>query len=298
MGNTALTQNVVGIDEKVKAAAGDTTPGYLDAKVDGSTITVTGNQLVRAALTGGVTTVGNAATVVTNANLTGIVTSTGNATAIADAAIALAKLANGTAGNVVTYSAGGAIAVAATGTSGQILTSNGAGAAPTFQTPAGGSDLTLVSVTSGSGTNTGDITIAADNHYKVIFSFTGNPVNTSVTLAFNSDTTGTDYQYWRITRTFSGTPTVTTTGSSGAASVPVSDDINNGDQLVGAMEINTWDNLADANNFAGFKLWGEGHSNDSTELMGQYTAAAVTNFEFQFSTTTDYNVYLYRYEKT
>lgn len=90
---------------------------------------------------------GNAATVTTNANLTGIVTSTGNATSIADGAIALAKLANGTAGNVVTYSAAGAITVAATGTSGQVLTSNGAGAAPTFQTPAAGSGPTYVRLT-------------------------------------------------------------------------------------------------------------------------------------------------------
>jgi len=55
-------------------------------------------------LTGGVTSVGNATTVVTNANLTGDVTSTGNATAIAsdviinadvksDAAIAMSKTA-------------------------------------------------------------------------------------------------------------------------------------------------------------------------------------------------------------
>lgn len=81
---------------------------------------------------------GNAATVTTNANLTGPVTSVGNATAIANGAIALAKLANGTAGNVVTYDAAGVIAAAATGTAGQVLTSNGAGAAPTFQTAAGG----------------------------------------------------------------------------------------------------------------------------------------------------------------
>jgi len=79
---------------------------------------------------------GNAATVTTNANLTGPVTSSGNATAIANKAIALAKLADGTAGNIVTYDASGVIAVAATGTVGQVLTSGGAGVAPTMQTPA------------------------------------------------------------------------------------------------------------------------------------------------------------------
>lgn len=72
-------------------------------------------------------------TATVNADLTGIVTSVGNATAIANGAIALAKLANGTAGNVITYDAAGVIAVAATGTATHVLTSNGAGAAPTFQ---------------------------------------------------------------------------------------------------------------------------------------------------------------------
>lgn len=90
-------------------------------------------------------TTGNAATVTTNANLTGPVTSVGNATAIADGAIALSKLANGTAGNVVTYSAAGTIAVTSTGTSGQVLTSNGAGAAPTFQAPAAAGANTALS---------------------------------------------------------------------------------------------------------------------------------------------------------
>ena len=56
--------------------------------VGNATTTVT-----NANLTGDVTSVGNATTTVTNADLTGIVTSTGNATAIANGAIAIAKLA-------------------------------------------------------------------------------------------------------------------------------------------------------------------------------------------------------------
>jgi len=43
-------------------------------------------------------------------------------------------LANGTAGELITWSAAGAPDVIAAGASGQVLTSNGAGAAPTFQT--------------------------------------------------------------------------------------------------------------------------------------------------------------------
>ncbi len=108
---------------------------------DGFTLHVSANATVSGTNTGDQTNItGNAATVTTNANLTGPVTSTGNATAIASGAIALAKLANGTAGNVVTYDAAGVIAVAATGTSGQALLSNGPGTAPTFQTLPGGGD--------------------------------------------------------------------------------------------------------------------------------------------------------------
>lgn len=84
---------------------------------------------------------GNAATVTTNANLTGVVTSVGNATSIANGAIALAKLANGTDGEIPTWDSSGVITTVAVGTSGHVLTSNGAGAAPTFQAPSGGAGL-------------------------------------------------------------------------------------------------------------------------------------------------------------
>lgn len=85
-----------------------------------------------------------AGNVTTNANLTGIVTSTGNATAIADKAISYTKLADGTAGNLITWDANGVAALVATGTATHVLTSNGAGAAPTFQAPTGGSGQSFV----------------------------------------------------------------------------------------------------------------------------------------------------------
>jgi hypothetical protein len=83
------------------------------------------------AIAGGVT--GNAATVTTNANLTGIVTSAGNATAIANKAIAIAKLADGTDGELITWDATGVIATIPVGTATHVLTSGGTGVAPTFQ---------------------------------------------------------------------------------------------------------------------------------------------------------------------
>jgi len=78
-----------------------------------------------------------AGTVTTNANLTGVVTSSGNATAIADKAIAIAKLADGTDGQLITWDASGVIAAVAVGSADQVLTSNGAGAAPAFKAAAG-----------------------------------------------------------------------------------------------------------------------------------------------------------------
>ena len=85
-----------------------------------------------------------AGTVTTNANLTGVVTSCGNATAIADKAIAIAKLADGTDGELITWDTSGVIAAVAAGCNDQVLTSNGAGAAPTFQTLTPGVGLGLV----------------------------------------------------------------------------------------------------------------------------------------------------------
>lgn len=91
---------------------------------------------------------GNAATVTTNANLTGVVTSVGNATAIADKALSIAKLADGTDGELITWDATGVITTVAAGTATQVLTSNGAGAAPTFQNAAAGGQ-TLYDATAG-----------------------------------------------------------------------------------------------------------------------------------------------------
>ncbi len=54
------------------------------------------------------------------------------------ASIAVSDLADGTAGEVITWDAAGAPATVAVGTAAQVLTSNGAGAAPTFQAAAGG----------------------------------------------------------------------------------------------------------------------------------------------------------------
>ena len=71
-------------------------------------------------------------------------------------AIPYTALANGTAGNLITWSSGATPALVATGTAGQALISNGAGAAPTFETIPGVSYTapTVQVFTSGSGTYT------------------------------------------------------------------------------------------------------------------------------------------------
>lgn len=65
---------------------------------------------------------------------------------LVDDAVTLAKLAAGTAGNLITYDAAGDPAAVATGTATHVLTSNGAGAAPTFQAAGAGNDPRIIIV--------------------------------------------------------------------------------------------------------------------------------------------------------
>lgn len=78
--------------------------------------------------------IGSAGNVATAQTMQGDATIINDGTlTIANDAITLAKMASGTAGNLITYDASGDPAAVATGTAGQLLKSNGAGAAPTFQ---------------------------------------------------------------------------------------------------------------------------------------------------------------------
>ena len=85
-------------------------------------------------------------------------------------------LADGTAGELITWDATGSPATVPVGTSGFVLTSNGAGAPPTFQTS--------LNVKSGSGSVTGtdtDVTFntAFSTAPDVVVSFTGDTDYTS-----------------------------------------------------------------------------------------------------------------------
>ena len=61
-----------------------------------------------------------------------------NASQLINATVSIAKLANGTDGNLISYDANGAAVAVATGNSGQVLTSAGAGAPPTFEAASAG----------------------------------------------------------------------------------------------------------------------------------------------------------------
>jgi len=89
-------------------------------------------------------------------NLTGDVTTVEGAvaTTIAAKAVDVAMLADGTDGELITWSATGVAAVVATGSNNEILTSNGAGTAPTFQAAAAGGDMVLADVQTVTGAKT------------------------------------------------------------------------------------------------------------------------------------------------
>ena len=74
---------------------------------------------------------------VSNATHTGDVTGS-TALTIADGAVGVAKLADGTDGELITWDSLGSPATVGAGTATHVLTSNGAGNAPTFQEAAGG----------------------------------------------------------------------------------------------------------------------------------------------------------------
>lgn len=173
--------------EKTKLAQAILADGSvaLTADWDVGAFKITGTQFVSDIITGtaplivaSTTVVANlkAATVVTNANLTGVVTSTGNATAIADKALAIAKLADGTDGELITWDASGVITTVPAGTLGHALISGGAGAEPTFQEMKPVESLIVAS-----GDETTDLTTGtAKPSYRIPYAFTVTEVRASV----------------------------------------------------------------------------------------------------------------------
>jgi hypothetical protein len=107
----------------------------------------------------------------------------------------VADLANGTDGELITWSAAGAPTTVAVGTSGHVLTSNGTGAAPTFQAAAGGGGggWSYVSTTTASNDASIEFTsLDADSVYKVVVNRMI-PASASTLYLTVSDDNGTSY---------------------------------------------------------------------------------------------------------
>ena len=100
------------------------------------------------------------------------------------------------------------------GTAGQVFTSAGTGANPTWVSPA----LTLISTTSVTTSNSGDITIAASKLYKIIITINAISADDTIGLRFDSDS-GNDYQYFRHGLHTPGTNTAIDSGATNASSI-------------------------------------------------------------------------------
>lgn len=106
--------------------------------------------------------------------------------------IAIAKLADGTDGELITWDSSGVIAKVAVGTNDQVLKSNGAGAAPTFQDAGGAAGSTLLGSTTVTEAVSGSVSITPTGYKNLLvkidrMSTTGGD---GTTLLFNDVITG------------------------------------------------------------------------------------------------------------
>jgi hypothetical protein len=128
---------------------------------------------------------------------------------LVDDAVTLAKMASGTAGNLITYDASGNPAAVATGTATHVLTSNGAGLAPTFQAATGGGgDLTIVTDA------TTAVTLDGTNSYPNYIRCTS---ASAVTLTLAAGQSAAVGRYWIIRQAAVGVATVSGNDSTPAA---------------------------------------------------------------------------------
>ena len=110
-------------------------------------------------------------------------------------AVAVAALADGTDGELITWSASAVAATVAVGTATHVLTSNGSGAAPTFQAAAGGGimqqSIESLVLTGGTTTSTSYVDIPSSDG-QVTITTTGGDLLVMYTAFVRSDT---DNQY-------------------------------------------------------------------------------------------------------
>ena len=113
---------------------------------------------------------------------------------IANDAATLAKMAQGTDGNLISYDASGNPVAVATGSSGQVLTSAGAGAVPSFQTAAGGGSWVKISTVTASSSSSVDFDNVASTYKMYAVVGTGiTPATANILFQMNFGTDGTNY---------------------------------------------------------------------------------------------------------
>lgn len=92
---------------------------------------------------------------------------------ILDDAVTFAKMASGTAGNLISYDADGNPVAVATGSASQVLTSNGPGLPPTFQNSVGGGGSAASQTEVNAGTNNTkfvtSLTLANNSYFLSLF---------------------------------------------------------------------------------------------------------------------------------
>lgn len=126
------------------------------------------------------------------------------------------KLGTTNQGDII-YDNGTSLVRLTPGTSGNFLKTQGAAANPIWDS-AGGTNL--ISTTTGSDTNTGDITIAASKQYLVTFDLEANSVSSStIGLRFNSSSTASGYAWGGKSITFNTTSVETTDGDDSDAQI-------------------------------------------------------------------------------
>jgi hypothetical protein len=184
------------------------------------------------------------------------------------------------------------------GTSGQRLTSAGSGANPTWETPTVAA-VTLLSTTTGTDTNTGNITLSASAQYMVTIDITMGATDDGVDLRFNSDGTGDDYG-WAIRRHDFGANFDSVTSDSADTAIQLSGtDIIEASQFFRAkMYIDTY---AVSTNVNATVIWDLVYfDNDVLQTVmnirggGIYKGGAITDFELFAGNSFTYAIRVYQ----
>jgi len=191
--------------------------------------------------------------------------------------IPVAALADGTDGELITWSAAGVATTVPVGTATHVLTSNGVGTAPTFQAAAGGGAGAWTVV--GSGTLSSASTTLCDvtgiTGYKAfriklgVVASSGNGAGISVRLRLNNDT-GSNYSHLRVSNAATNTWSGATTSSQTSMNLSDSQSIAADTQGEFVIDITKTINAQRA-----FVRWRQQNTNAAGTFYINYLAAGV-----------------------